>query len=490
VSLSIADHIARSGLSVASSQVGVVTRNLSAAQIAGASRKIAKVITVGDGSAYLASISRVSDQALFQKATGAASANGTAKALAAAFAELSREIIGDPGDERSPAAVIGGLRDRLEVYAEQPSDYARAAAAVAAARDVASALVSASTSLRDVRERVDGEIAASVEAVNANLSKLETLNGHIVAGTISGADMTDALDDRDRLLMDIAGHIGIRVLPEIGNDIVVTTDSGIVLYQNGARQLSFATSAPLPEGAPGNPVLIDGADASSRAAGLGIRSGAIAGLVAIRDDIAVAAQKQLDEIARGLVTAFAERDQTGGTAPDLPGLFTWPGATSIPPAGAVMDGLAARLQVAALVDPSVGGNPLLLRDGGISGSAGHVSNASGAAGFRDRLHELLAGFDTHAPFDPSAGAGSEATLAGYAQASAAWLADGAQRADRDAEFNGALMSRAAEAHSNATGINLDVEMAHLLELEHSYQASARLIATVGAMLDTLLAAIQ
>ncbi|MEP4751127.1 MAG: flagellar basal body rod C-terminal domain-containing protein, partial [Nitratireductor sp.] len=37
-----------------------------------------------------------------------------------------------------------------------------------------------------------------------------------------------------------------------------------------------------------------------------------------------------------------------------------------------------------------------------------------------------------------------------------------------------------------TGVNIDVEMSLLLDLEHAYEASARLIRTVDQMMATLL----
>ena len=55
-------------------------------------------------------------------------------------------------------------------------------------------------------------------------------------------------------------------------------------------------------------------------------SGRLIGLAAVRDTYAVTYQNQLDEIARGLIEAFAESDQSASPSlPDAPGLFTYPG---------------------------------------------------------------------------------------------------------------------------------------------------------------------
>jgi flagellar hook-associated protein 1 FlgK len=52
------------------------------------------------------------------------------------------------------------------------------------------------------------------------------------------------------------------------------------------------------------------------------------------------------------------------------------------------------------------------------------------------------------------------------------------------------MTRTQQALSNSTGVNIDEEMSMMLDLEHSYQASARMISTVDNMLAALMNAIH
>ena len=60
-------------------------------------------------------------------------------------------------------------------------------------------------------------------------------------------------------------------------------------------------------------------------------TGRLSGLLQLRDHIAPAYQNQLDEIARSLVSMFAEKDQkTPATLPTVPGLFTYSGAPAMP----------------------------------------------------------------------------------------------------------------------------------------------------------------
>ncbi len=65
-----------------------------------------------------------------------------------------------------------------------------------------------------------------------------------------------------------------------------------------------------------------------------------------------------------------------------------------------------------------------------------------------------------------------------------------KNASNAADPKEALPVRTAEALSNETGVNVDMEMSLLLDLEHSYEASARLLRAVDEMLAALLAAVR
>lgn len=53
-----------------------------------------------------------------------------------------------------------------------------------------------------------------------------------------------------------------------------------------------------------------------------------------------------------------------------------------------------------------------------------------------------------------------------------------------------MLDSASTALSNTTGVNRDEEVASMLQLEKSYAASAKLIATVNAMIQSLLDAVR
>ncbi|ENT04763.1 hypothetical protein B998_02675 [Brucella sp. F96/2] len=92
-------------------------------------------------------------------------------------------------------------------------------------------------------------------------------------------------------------------------------------------------------------------------------------------------------------------------------------------------------------------------------------------------------------FDAAAGISSSSSLIGYSASSLGWLEGKRQKANSEFTYNGTVASQADFALSNATGVDIDTEMALLLDLEHSYQASSRVLTMVSAMLDDLLNAV-
>lgn len=488
MSLTSSMDIARTSLSVLSERTAVTSRNVANAGNQYATRKLTNTVTAQGGiGVRLASINRASDDALFDKLITSNSAAGRQQAVVDSLDQLN-QTINDVEQDFSPAAVISKLADALQQFSAAPQDDIRAQSAIASASDAANALNAATATVQQTRTRADQQIADSVASVNNLLGEFEVVNRNVINGTRTGADITDLLDSRDRILTDISREMGIRTITRPGNDVAIYTDSGLTLFETKPRPVAFAATLAFNATSTGNAVTVDGVQVTGSASPLPISSGRIKGLTEIRDDVAVTYQNQLDEIARGLISAFSESDQSAvPTLPDATGLFSYSGSPAVPAAGTIVTGLAGQIRVNPAADPTQGGNADLLRDGGINGSA-YVYNASGGAGFANRLLAITDQFHTARTFDPTALAGSNTDLVTYASNSVGWLQETRQTANTEAEFRTAIFERSADSLSKVTGVNLDYEMTVLLELERSYQATSRLISTVNNMYGALLAA--
>jgi len=119
------------------------------------------------------------------------------------------------------------------------------------------------------------------------------------------------------------------------------------------------------------------------------------------------------------------------------------------------------------------------------GAGGKASNL----GDRERILQLVDKFDEKRSYDPRSGIADGTNIIQFTEASRSWIEAERKEIMSVVDFNNTQVMRAHEALSNETGVNSDEEMSLMLQLEQSYAATARLIATVGKLFDNLLAAV-
>ena len=483
MSLSAAFDTARSSLQTTSSRLSVSARNVASADDSSVSRKIAVVTTNGDGTTRVVGITRATDSALFERMLSATSSSAKLSAINDGLTVL-QQTIGDTESETSPAALLGAFSDALSTAANTPDSSTLAQAAVTAAQDLAQSLNDATTAVQQVRTDADSSIATSVSRVNELLTQFKALNDSVVEGSANGRDVTDAMDKRDAVLSQLSEEMGIATQARANNDIAIYTDSGVTLFDKSARAVTFQASGALDATTSGNAVYVDGVAVAGPGAStsMALKSGTIVGLATLRDDITVTYQAQLDEVARGLISAFGESDQSGSGGATLEGLFTSGGGD------ASVSGIAGTLSVNAAADASRGGSPLTLRDGGMNGSD-YVYNTNSEASFSSRLTALVDALGSSRTYDSSTQLQSGTTLAKFATNSVSWLEGQRSTVSSSLDRQSAVLSQTSTALSSATGVNLDEEYALQLQLERSYQAASKLISVVNDLYDNLFAAI-
>jgi len=487
MSLTTALSIAQSALRNTSRQTSIVSRNVSDASNPDYTRRIAVVTSTAPGARSI-DIQRAASELLFKNNLGALSALEGQRTLYDGMERLGLAVNG-ADNATSAATAIGQLQQALQIYSASPSNRNLAENAVDAARQVVRTLNSGTDAIQSFRADMDSEIGSAVSELNDLLAQFKDANSDIVSGTRNGRDVSDSLDRRDALLKQISSIVGVSTYSRSDNDMVIMTKDGATLFETIPRAVSFQPQTVYAAGMAGNSVYIDGIPLQGGTGGNTNSSGKLAGLVQLRDSVAGTMQSQLDEVARGLVTAFAETDGSGGPLPLRAGIFTWAGAPAIPAAGTIVDGLAGTISLNAAFDSSVGGNPNLLRDGGANG-AGYVHNSSGGASYADLLISYSEKLDQPIAFDAAAAIGTTQSVSSFSTNAISWFEGVRKDASSAAEGKEALAMRTDEALSNATGVNVDMEMSLLLDLEHTYAASARLIKAVDDMLSSLLLAVR
>jgi flagellar hook-associated protein 1 FlgK len=363
---------------------------------------------------------------------------------------------------------------------------------------VANSLTGISSEIQSMRATIDREISDLLEKLGGLLTQFTDVNGAIKAGTALGKDVNNELDMRERYLKQISEIVGVRSFTRDNNDMALYTTDGTMLFDMGSRDISFTPQPAYDATTAGNPIVIDGQKITAGESGNSTAQGKLQALLQMRDDIIPVYQNQLDETARGLIELFQQEDMSGGGANPIPGLFTWTGYASgdlIPATGTVSPGLSAVIKVNDTLIKSLAGDPTLLRDGGYDvdglglATGIYLGNLNDEAGYSDILDGYVAGFEAERDFDTAAMIDARTSIAEYSTGSVGWLEQLISESAAAGENKKAQLTRVSEALSNTTGVSLDEEMSLMLDLEQSYKASSKLVATVDEMIQALLASV-
>ncbi|MCJ8520841.1 flagellar hook-associated protein 1 FlgK [Pseudorhizobium tarimense] len=485
MTLSSALNTAQSIFNNTGIQTGVTSKNIANAQNANYVRRSAVLMTGGNG-ALVVGIERSQNQSLFRQTIETSSLFSGQQTLLAGLEEI-KSLMGGNDYETSPSVLIGNLRNNLQTWASKPSETTLGATVVSSAQDLVNGLNNASNELQAIRKRADDEIKQSVDSLNNLLSQFEVANNKVKQEVAVGGNPNDALDERDTLLKQISEIVGITTVRRENEDLALYTTDGTVLFETVPRTVSFTPTSAFGATTVGGGIYIDGIALKTGVGADTSAKGSLQALVQLRDEIVPEIQSQLDEIARGLIVAFAEKDPADpATLPTLPGLFTWDDSTAMPAGGVVEPGLASRIKVNPVIVPPTG-DPNLIRDGGING-LGYVLNNENASGFSERLNELDDAFDVKITMGDGTEIGGSFSVLAFAANSIGWLEMNRSGATTAAENKLAMLSRATDAYSSETGVSLDEELSLLLDIEQSYKAAAKLMSTVDTMMQALLEA--
>ncbi|MBI5058337.1 flagellar hook-associated protein FlgK [candidate division KSB1 bacterium] len=303
--------------------------------------------------------------------------------------------------------------------------------------------------LRGRQNDVDQEIESSVARINNLTSRVAALNIQILHAENSGVEASDLRDSRDIALEELSGLISIR--SEEGADGIVN------VYTNGRIIVQRDTSIDLVS------TRVDSASGSRTVISAGIHArpfvpegGELKALIDLRDEDIEGTIRALNDFARELTSQVNAIHTTGygldGSSgqeyfsphADNAGEFTL---------SAMIQADVSYIAAASALD-SPGDNSLALRIAGL------------------QTQKLLNN--------------GRSTLDEYFTSSV--LAVGSKRefaAGQLAAQQGAMESL-RNRRQQVSGVSLDEEMTHLIEVQNAYEAAAKIVKTVDEMLQTVL----
>jgi flagellar hook-associated protein 1 len=324
--LSVALSNALSGMRSGQNGLDVLSRNVANAGVPGYHRQSLAVVDMqGASSGYVRNgiVTRAFNESLQLHYSRALSDTGFSS-VRANFVDRLQLAIGKPGGAGSLDTAFANFQAAMSQLAVSPDDYSVRADAVAKAGVVAATLNDLSTQVQTLRRETEAQLATRVADLNRMLSNLERLNGKIGDFSIDPTSRAVLLDQRDRMVAEIAAMVDVRTDYRPDGTVALMTRTGVGLLDGKASVFEFQSAGALSATSRFN---VDparsgvGTLALRTPAGLVLdlvqqnvlKSGELGALIELRDKTLVLAQDQLDDIAAALAQAMSTVE-TAGTA--------------------------------------------------------------------------------------------------------------------------------------------------------------------------------
>ena len=431
------------------------------------------------GGVKVAGVLRNVDSFLLSDRRLASAERGFDQSTAAFYARIETAL-GTPNEPGSLTSRLATFDEALITASSRPEAPERLSIAVNSARDLAAGLNRASDSVQTARRDAEFSIDEQVNRLNLALENVRRLNVQIVAVQVTGSSAAAMQDQRQAIIDEIAEIVPVRIDQRADGAVALYATGGAILLDgtaveigfernNGVTPYSTITNGSL-SGLTINGIAIDTSAGSSV-----LRGGTLIANFAIRDELAVEAQAQLDSVARDLIERFADPAVDPSLSVGDAGLFTDAGA-----AFNALDelGLSARIAVNNAVDPAAGGETWRLRDGIGAAVPGNVGDAT----LLQNLSAALAAQRTPASGDFGTGAFAAPDLM---SAFLSMVASERLQADQRQAFSVTRHDELVQLE-RANGVDSDAELQRLILVEQVYAANARVIETADEMLQDLL----
>jgi flagellar hook-associated protein 1 FlgK len=320
---------AASGLRVTQAGLTLIASNVANAETPGYVRKsLVQTATGGTGagvSVQANAIQRELDTFVQRQLTTESGGGGYADTRAQYYQAL-QSIYGTPGATTALETVYGNFTSALENLTTSPESSAAQSQVLGSAQTLAQQLNSLSGSIQNLRSQAESGIADAVSQANDALSNIARINQQI--GTVGTSDAAKAslLDQRDSYVSTLSQLMDIKVIPSGQDQIGVFTGSSTQLVGGAqASQITFDSSGALTaqdqwssdptKRSVGTLTLVSpNGSGIDLIASHAIKSGSIAALVDMRDNVLPEAQAQLDAFAGGIASALSDQATSGTPA--------------------------------------------------------------------------------------------------------------------------------------------------------------------------------
>lgn len=297
---------------------------------------------------------------------------------------------------------------------------------------------------------IDQQIRSTVDQANKLGRQVAELNARIRQAVVIGDHPNDLLDERDELVRQLSDQLGVRTVEEL--DDAGRPTGSLNVFVGGFALVLGGYSETLPAT---HEVIGDVPHLTAGATNYPVLGGNLAGMIKAAE-LAASYIADLDMIAMTFMNAVNETHRAGyglDGANDRP-FFAGTGARDLRISAEIASDLRA---IAAAAPPAPGQTP----------AAGNGDNARALADLRN------------APLF------GDYSVAEFYGARVAQVGVDAQSYERKAANQEKVLQQLREMRNAASGVSLDEELAQMLQFQRSYQAAARLLDTMDAVLEDL-----
>ncbi len=396
------------------------------------------------------------------------------------FLTSYEDFLGIPDNPNSLSARIAQFESSLVTAASRPDAPERLDATVNAARDLATLISSASQNIQEARSEADRNIDYQIKQLTAALNGVQELNRQIIKTNVLGGDTSALEDNRQALVDEISGIVPVRQMPRDNGQIALFSTGGATLLDGSVAEIEFNPANVVTPymslgGGQLSGLTISGYPVPTSSDRGTLRGGSLGAQFEIRDELGVAAQTELDALARDLVERFQDPAVDSTLAVGDPGIFTDAGV-AFDPLNEV--GLSERLMINAAIDDRQGGESWRLRDGLNAAAPGDVGDSRQLQSLSEAL------LAQRVPASGSFGSGAFSMI-NLASTLTSQLGSDRAQAEQQQTYTSTRFNEVTQLVLN-DGVDTDQEMQKLLLVEQTYAANARMIQAADEMMETIL----
>ena len=317
------------------------------------------------------------------------------------------------------------------------------------------------TEVSAVRAHIDNRIDGNMKELNTLAKEMASLNEKIRQAETQNNDANDLRDRRDSILKKISSFVEVSSHPDNQGRIDVDIKGVGPLVTGANAQEYFTGRMPAVDDETGsaNALQISRSNFSNNYITDQFKGGKLGALIETRDKATTAVLARLDELAHKITNSVNEIHQQGFTADGKTGINFFKPVDEV-------DGAAESLALSNDISSSVGNIAVAL----VAQSPGDNRNALAIANLQN-LHLMNEGRTTVDDFYNSIVSDIGVTTARNREAV------GQQQG---------ILTQLTKMRDQVSGVSIDEETTNLMQFQHAFDASARVIKVADEMMDTIL----